>query len=77
MSSLLILLFLASLAGLGIGQVRPNWVLPWEKNRTRRRATLTYGIFAIVCFLFTNLTAPVPPPIYPEEVKVETAQESN
>lgn len=72
--SLLVILVFLSLVALGIGQVKPGWVLPWGSPKTRGRAALTYGVSAVVCLLIASLSAPVPRPIYPEDRAKTIAQ---
>jgi len=62
------LLFLTSIVALGVGQLKPGWVLPWSKTKTRGKAVLIYGIAAAI-LLALKLATPVPPPVFPEEGK--------
>lgn len=68
MNPLFTLLFITSLVALGVGQLRPGWVLPWNETKTKGKAGLIYGVAAAI-LLILKLMAPVPLPVFPEEVK--------
>ena len=54
------LLFLASVAGMVLGLVKPEFVLHWGKKRTRLRAVGWYGLFALLTFVAIGIIAPAP-----------------
>lgn len=60
MSGLFALLVVLSPVALVAGLIRPSWVLPWGKTKTRGRAALTYGISTVVFLVLFGLTAPEP-----------------
>jgi len=68
MNPLFTLLFVTSIAALGVGQLKPGWVLPWNKTKTKGKAGLIYGVTTAI-LLTLQLTAPVPLPVFPEEFK--------
>jgi len=73
MNPLFTLLFVTSLVALGVGQLKPEWVLPWNKTKTKGKARLIYGVAAAI-LLTLKLAAPVPPPIFPEEVRQKSVK---
>jgi len=60
-SVLFVLLFLASVAGLGVGLVNPRLVMPWPQAQNRRTVAVTYGPAAFLFLLLAGITAPEAP----------------
>ena len=55
MDSLLAVLFLMCLIGLFVGIIKPNWVIFWGDNRTRKAVLKFYGGGAILSFFLFAL----------------------
>lgn len=55
------LLFVASVAGMLLGLIKPSLVLHWGQKRTRLRALGWYGLFAFLVFIAIGIFLPPPP----------------
>jgi len=56
MDNLFLVLFLLSITGLVIGVIKPQVVVRWGANKSRKRAALIFGIAALAFFMLFALT---------------------
>jgi hypothetical protein len=57
MNNLFLFLFLVALFALAIGLINPKFAIRWGETRTRGRATLIYGVAAIILFIAFGITS--------------------